>query len=134
MYTVSPIRVRAWSKVMKLMFPAADMKAWLTQIASMAEERAALDAWSEKNIIFMLPTGMIDKSDKEIFDGDIVRFTYDTKFGKVVDYGVISFSKKYFQWGVDKETLLDIGMHLESKERPEVVGNIWENPELIPKS
>ena len=77
-----------------------------------------------ENIIIMQYTGLRDKNDKEIYEGDIVRFE-NGKLGKIV------WSKK------------DVGFAVKRKVKPlffncdidannvEVVGNIFENPELL---
>ena len=77
-----------------------------------------------KRFIPMQSTGVKDKNGKEIFDGDIVKseledgeFTYDS----------ISWSDKFLGWENN-----GIGLH-ELMETVDfaVVGNIYENPELL---
>ena len=91
-------------------------------------------AEDEKNV-FMENTGLIDKNGKEIYEGDIVRFTFSSKVGKVGTLGVMGFNENLGQFGVTLSLDLDMPQHVEVKEsehgRPEVVGNIYETPELL---
>lgn len=74
-------------------------------------------------------TGLTDKKGNKIFEGDIVR----TKKGKAV-YSVC-WSIKYcmFALAIDNDNLSAgvIGITDGSAKRVEVIGNIYDNPELI---
>ena len=70
-------------------------------------------------------TGLVDKKGVEIYEGDVVK----TKNSK---YKVI-FDKCCF-WGVDelgKYPIYQIRNYVLDDERFEVIGNIYENPELL---
>lgn len=64
-------------------------------------------------------TGLLDKNDKEIYEGDIVKTVdgypatveYDTNKAEYNPFG----SGEYAEWG----------------DGVEVIGNIWESPELL---
>lgn len=73
-------------------------------------------------------TGLTDNNDKKIFEGDIIR-TNDNKIG-VIRRGIYDVYSRYVLGGyycVDKTSArLDwISWHCE------VVGNKWDNPELL---
>lgn len=70
--------------------------------------------------IWMQFTGLLDKNGKEIYEGDIIR-------GYKIN-AVVTFTDGGF-WFVDNANC-DGGYRTEQEVR-EVVGNIYENPELL---
>lgn len=92
--------------------------------------------WNEVEL--MQSTGLKDKNDTEIFEGDIVKRTYlfngglgETHTGEVVydkDYAryVISRPQKYIEPKTE-----DLRNILSDKSTYEIIGNIYENPELL---
>lgn len=83
---------------------------------------------SYKNCIIRKCTGIKDKNGIEIYDGDIVNFS-DWKPKQVIyQAGEI---ERGFAGFVLKDTLLFLVGH--DSEKLEIVGNIYENPELIDK-
>lgn len=90
----------------------------------------------DKNIILMQSTGLVDKNGKEIFDGDIVR---TTRFlGRADEIGgFYEYEKDYVgvvkvlegSWVIDTGI---VAVRLWSEiDESEVLGNIYENPELL---
>ncbi len=69
----------------------------------------------------MQSTGLIDKNDKEIFEGDIV-LIYGEKISKVF-YSQGSFCVDILNGGTP--------LHGFSPKQLEVIGNIWEDGELL---
>lgn len=78
-------------------------------------------------------TGMYDKNDKEIYEGDVVELVSTTKDknkkGQIVYEGAAFFVKiikpistLYLSW---------LNHWLFDKEKIEVIGNVFENPEFI---
>lgn len=83
-------------------------------------------------LYFMQYTGLKDKKGKEIYEGDIINWEYGKRYPGTVDavvyqgYGYNPFIKSI---GFDMECL---GHHLlNGTAECEVIGNIYENPELL---
>lgn len=109
------IKFRAWDKIEKqIIIPSYVFN----------DER-------ETDYILMQYTGLKDKNDKEIYEGDIITITYSNgekikKYAvKYCDdcgyYMLKSIDRKY-----DLDTFCGYG-----KEQIEIIGNIYENPELL---
>lgn len=121
-------KFRAWDKISKKMFPV--MMIDFAQPHVMIEEINGLLCERDfDEIELMQSTGLKDKNDKEIFDGDIVKFTITNGFNYVVDeYGAVSyeFGDFYVINGLAKYLISDIDTN-----EVEVIGNEFENPELL---
>lgn len=88
-----------------------------------------------KNFEPMQFTGLKDKNGKEIYEGDIFREIYDDdqRDAKIVFYTVVRWDEKnacFFTGEVEQENaeLFDLD---EVAAQFEVIGNIYENPELL---
>lgn len=85
-------------------------------------------------IVLMQSTGLKDKNGKEIFEGDIVTdgdVTSDIKYHQTLGFymiGKYGFSVPFGQ-GVDVEYFEEFADHVSKIF--EVIGNIYENPELL---
>ncbi|MCO4539992.1 hypothetical protein Si099_01818 [Streptococcus infantarius subsp. infantarius] len=74
-------------------------------------------------------TGLKDKNGKEIFDGDIIKFTLTNGFNYVVDEdGSVTYKLGAFYVvnGLAEYLISDINTN-----EIEVIGNIYETPELL---
>ena len=102
------IKFRAWHKIGK----------------EMVSDITHLD---DDDYIYMQFTGLKDKNDKEIFEGDIVQNVGMPEYQKV---GVVEFEGGKF-------VVIPIKTNKDKKYKgdlyywDEVIGNIYENPELL---
>lgn len=89
-------------------------------------------------------TGLKDKNFKLIFEGDIVRYTFDmpnditaTENGKKVRIGMVFFSELRASFSITADRKCsgsinqDLYKYVRNGNRVEVIGNIWDNPELF---
>lgn len=75
-------------------------------------------------------TGLTDKNGTKIFEGDILRFSYTGKNHGVEGVAAVEFENGKFgvKWGWHKEFVPLDGF---ANTTIEVVGNIYDNPELM---
>lgn len=135
-------RFRAWNKATKEMYGADEI------IAINFEEKEIcvqtiyfeqglpdsrdLDYYDFDDIVLMQSTGMRDKNDREIFEGDIVKVTDGDERTNFPDGGIgtICGLDEIFMWYIDGQVhngLFDISQEYYI----EVIGNIWEDGELL---
>ena len=126
------IKFRAWDKKEKIMYNPSNV--WGIDAGIIAQGRG--------EAIMMQYTGLKDKNGKEIYEGDILKddvgiaeVTYDNERA-----GFYAWFKKPvvfpdYAHGVKDTKINQIHMYAWStddyKTSAEVIGNIYENPELI---
>ncbi|RKW61917.1 MAG: hypothetical protein D8H98_04445 [Prevotella sp.] len=79
-------------------------------------------------------TGLKDKNGKEIYEGDILSFTVFDAFGGDRQYrGTVRYcGSRFMIWlSLDGEVCLDLDWVIEQDDELEIIGNIYDNPELI---
>lgn len=128
------IKFRAWDNDFNKMFNVVEISyedkttlAWREPYNGerVNWSKSGLEVGAECDL--MQYTGLNDKNDKEIYEGDIVQFTVN-KFGgngveKTIKNGLVYFNH---------EGILSVdGWILARVKSREIIGNKYENPELL---
>jgi uncharacterized phage protein (TIGR01671 family) len=131
-----PIKFRAWDVTKKVMTAVAGV--WLGDDGSaltITFEPAPKTKWHVGLVhgesgILMQSTGIKDKNGKEIFEGDILApMPNDYKDEYKGSWKVVYHDGAYF--GEDSDGHHITWLPYWTEEQFEVVGNIYENPELM---
>ena len=121
------IKFRAWDKEKKIIGNVLGIDILHKEIFFSNENVDCYEHTDFKDIELMQYTGLKDMKGKEIYEGDIVKLRANHGIGVV---------KYYDEWGafvveyIKPRPLAVLGMNYY-KEDIEVIGNIYENPELI---
>lgn len=119
-------KYRAWSTDKKIMAEVRTLR--------FTDELVETDKFVERSIEgvkLMQSTGLKDKNGKEIFEGDILAVETDDETLNVnvfwdEEHALFMFESKQYN---EKEALAEL---LEDCSYPfEIIGNIYENPELL---
>jgi len=126
------IKFRAWDKKRKVMIPCATVDMEWHKMRTKAKDR----------YILLQYTGLKDKNGKEIYEGDIIEYHIDEyAFENFFEKAIKSRTGKavvYFAYGsfvIDVPSIgsfpfrFDFGGYPQTEIK--VLGNIFENPELL---
>lgn len=154
------IKFRAWDYVREEILPitSMDWNAWWVSCEPILEGKVTPLEYGERNSfrnegtdrhILMQYTGLKDKHGKEIYEGDILKQTYQAQSGHVYDGTDMSFcghhigevvviaskgvclKKPLFYSEETDETSTSNQYKSVAGYRCEVIGNIYKNPELL---
>lgn len=129
-------RFKAWDGFNKIMFDDGLTIKDLFKVVGMCygtKEYGKYDSMISEEMEYLQFTGLKDKNGKEIYEGDIISFYYDD-FEKRYT-GQVKFINGGFNYydndegrdpsEYDNDTLQGV------EQNGEVIGNIYENPELL---
>lgn len=125
------IKIRVWDRVKKTMSIGMELPMLAGFLMAIYPNLG--------NEEYLQWSGLLDKNNKEMYEGDIMRMLVQTPEGFMVVTGVLRFNKNLAQFGCMylKPPGGKLPDHIENKEsevgRPEIIGNVYENPELAPK-
>ena len=124
------IKFRTWLKKEQKMIFWDKHRGWILD----AIPYDAGDEWTE-NCIVMQYTGAKDKTGQEIYEGDVVKDVKtneigEIEFGHPYNQGFYCRIKKDFN-GVEIDKSSWFVLTIENSKELEVIGNIYENPDLI---
>lgn len=117
------IKFRAWDKMLNKFFDegwslSMDGKCWYDE----NEKEYNVD----EDFIIMQYTGLKDKNGKEIYEGDIAHT--NSKYKNKTEWtGIVKWSNEHCGFIVELEN----GKHWMPISEAEVIGNIYENTELL---
>lgn len=127
------IKFRAWDKNKKVMLADYSSLGFTVEIMDgdfiVRNGEIATELGGKERFSLMQYTGLKDKTGKEIYEGDIVN-TFEK--GRATGFGVVVYRDGGFQVYDDRDTMRDANNGHESSV--EVIGNVYENSELINQS
>jgi uncharacterized phage protein (TIGR01671 family) len=105
-----------------------ELQIWVNNIGMKKDN--ILTNGTEKRFCVMQYTGLTDKNGKEIYENDILQWTSSNPFslGEIRKVKINYVQAQY--WGQGR----GLGIYLAellANEKCEVIGNIFENPELL---
>lgn len=129
-------RYRAWDKIHKTMYEVDDIMSidfGKSEISVKTLFFERTNYYKFDDIVLMQSTGMRDKNDREIFEGDVVTGGH-TK-GDIKNHPTLGFymvdDNGVERWFSDNASIEDFGEDVETVARIlEILGNIYTNPEL----
>jgi uncharacterized phage protein (TIGR01671 family) len=120
------IKFRAWNtQEKKMLFRRLFEMNWYetpTNDEKGCHTWGAISGGQSRFLEVMQYTGLKDKNGKEIYEGDVVNFE-----------GITNYEIKFIRGGFAVD-FKDGHRYLGQFANPEIIGNIYENPELLPQS
>lgn len=123
-------RYRAWDKHEQKMFTNDELIIWNGNVYANDSKKLTcnnLKGWSIDDDYLMQSTGLVDKNGKEVFVGDIIKCTRGCLHEVYIEK---EYGGTYFG-GMPAVYLKDLREGYAWTEHEEIIGNIYENRELL---
>lgn len=115
------IKIKLWDIETKTMIPPEKVCHLDGELSKQAKDY---------NFIPLLFTDLTDKNGKEIYEGDIVKIQTKISHEQIEFKAIIQFRNGCFWFDGIDATITDCNWHFYNSSDIEVIGNIFENPEL----
>ena len=130
-------KFRAWDKLNESMCDVGNID-FMTKVVELRHD-VPFYFLPFSEVVLMQSTGLKDKNDVEIFEGDIIKYRWDnpidisaTEEGKKVRISKVFWSDWRASWAVGKKSCNDnLFRYIRNGNTVEVIGNIYENKELL---
>jgi uncharacterized phage protein (TIGR01671 family) len=101
------------------------------------------EEWTSRDWPLMQYTGLKDKNGKEIYEGDVIRWKYESDSPNSFQ-GVVEYADRIIKVGWEHDDTRFVGFTIRCDDKGEewfaafpnlkdieIIGNIYENPELL---
>lgn len=135
------VKFRAWDSEKKIMHKGMSLYNWFHWAKIHMDNDAEISAEMSE---FMQYTGLKDMDDKEIWEGDILKYIYDPESNEylqegestkiIEELGVVRFERGAFYFVNEENGRYEIPItykRVQKSDLYKVIGNIYQNPELL---
>ena len=127
-------KFRAWDSAKKEMFKDTFAITESGQVVVVEQEfvTSTPDYIFVEHLVIMQSTGLKDKNGKEIFEGDVVRMRNPRDRRQIGMFQVVRVANSPMLGLLDKKLTTEIfNLYEHMRNYYEIIGNIYENPELL---
>lgn len=127
-------KFRAWDSVKKEMFKDTFAITESGQVVVVEQEfvTSTPDYVFVEHLVIMQSAGLHDKNGKEIFEGDVVRMRNPRDRRQIGMFQVVRVANSPMLGLLDKKLTTEIfNLYEHMRNYYEIIGNIYENPELL---
>ncbi|WP_416470162.1 YopX family protein [Streptococcus thermophilus] len=134
-------RYRAWNKYLNVMHEVDDILAISFEDKNICvqtiyfeeglPDSRDVDYYEFDDIVLMQSTGLTDKKDKEIFEGDILSIESDEGNIRVIVFWDDKHALFMFESEKYNEKVALAELFEDNSYQFNIIGNIYENPELL---
>ena len=121
------IKFRMWHKKSKKMFDVESINFKDRSLNMWNSEMYTLSTFSLDDVVLMQYTELHDKNGKEIYEGDIIKVDYNVQ----IYIFEVKYNKKEACFRMYYEDLSFMDFDIDDEGLYEVIGNIYDNPELL---